>query len=206
MRPRRLLGAAVVLALLGVVAPASAVVSPATRVQPSPQCASTHRVLPNDSWSRLAARFKVPQARLLRLNSALLTTPLFVGERVCLAVRNTSSSSGVTTTTTTTTSTTTTTTTVPTSTTTTTTTTTSVSLPVAPVLTVGALESCGRVSVSWSGASPDTGWYSVQWAPVSSGSYSFNSYTMFNVRGSSSVLPNWFAAGSTYAIRVFAMR
>ncbi|NCV44829.1 MAG: DUF1566 domain-containing protein [Actinobacteria bacterium] len=29
---------------------------------------------------------------------------------------------------------------------------------------------------------------------------------MFNVRGSSSVLPNWFAAGSTYAIRVFAMR
>jgi len=207
MRRRRLLGLAVALAVIGVVAPASAVVSPATRAQPSPQCTSTHRVLPNDSWSRLAARFSVPQARLLRLNSASLATPLFVGDKVCIAVRTVSATSVPTSTTTTTT--TTTTTIVPTSTTsttTTTTTTTSVSLPVAPVLTVGALESCGRVSVSWSGASPDTGWYSVQWVPVSSGSYSFNSYTMFNVRGSSSVLPNWFAAGSTYAIRVFAMR
>jgi uncharacterized delta-60 repeat protein len=93
-------------------------------------------------------------------------------------------------------------------TTTTTTTTTTVALPVAPVLTVGELTACQPVTLSWRGASPDTGWYSLQWVRVSgSGGYDFtNSYSMFNVRGTSAVLSGRFLAGVTYAIRVFAMR
>ncbi|NDC10203.1 MAG: hypothetical protein EBZ75_12860 [Oxalobacteraceae bacterium] len=78
----------------------------------------------------------------------------------------------------------------------------------APVLTVGELTACQPVSVSWRGASPDTGLYSLQWVRVSgSGAYDFtNSYTMITVRGTSTSLGNWFGSGATYAIRVFAMR
>jgi hypothetical protein len=180
---------------------AGAAVPPALSVKPSPQCTSTHRVLANDSWTRLAARFKVPQARLLRLNSASLSTPLFIGDTVCLAVRSTSSSgrgaagstgratgSGTTTTTTTT-------------------TTTVASTPTAPTVTVAEPVACRPIQVSWRGASPDTGLYSLQWVRVSAaGTYDFNTYTMWNVRGTSTTMPNWLARGATYALRIFAMR
>ena len=85
----------IVVSSLGAGAAAKTAAVPASpSVKPSPQCTSKHRVLANDSWTRLAARFRVPQARLLRLNSASLTTPLFIGDTVCLAVRSTSSSGG----------------------------------------------------------------------------------------------------------------
>lgn len=90
---------------------------------------------------------------------------------------------------------------------TTTTTSTVVGSQIAPVVTVGALASCQPVSVSWRGASPDTGVYAVQWTLVSAaGTYNFNSYSMFSARGTSAVLPRWFTSGATYALRVFGMR
>ncbi|MGA1332744.1 MAG: DUF1566 domain-containing protein [Ilumatobacteraceae bacterium] len=176
-------------------------------VKPSPQCTSTHRVLANDSWTRLAARFRVPQARLLRLNSASLTTPLFIGDTVCLATRATNSSnssgggaagSNTTTTVAPTSSTTTT---------TTTTTTTVASTPTAPTVTVTEPVACRPIQVSWRGASPDTGLYALQWVRVSAaGTYDFREYTMWNVRGTSTAMPNWLAHGATYALRIYAMR
>jgi hypothetical protein len=190
---------------------AGAAVPPALSVKPSPQCTSTHRVLPNDSWTRLAARFKVPQGRLLRLNSASLTTPLFIGDTVCLAVRSTSASGGGAAGSTggaARTSATTTTTIAPTSTTTsTTTTTTTVATPTAPTVTVAEPVACRPIQVSWRGASPDTGLYSLQWVRVSAaGTYDFREYTMWNVRGTSTAMPNWLAHGATYALRIYAMR
>ena len=195
----------VVVSSLGAGAAAKTATVPASpSVKPSPQCTSTHRVLANDSWSRLAARFRVPQARLLRINSASLTTPLFIGDMVCLAVRSTSSSAGGAAGT----ASTTTTTVVPTSTTTTTTTTTTVaSTPTAPTVTVAEPVACRPIQVSWRGASPDTGLYSLQWVRVSAaGTYDFREYTMWNVRGTSTAMPNWLAHGATYALRIYAMR
>ena len=200
-RFRALMPLALVVSSL-VVAPSTS--TAASSAKPSPQCASTHRVLPNDSWTRLAARFKVPQARLLRLNSASLSTPLFIGDTVCLATRATNlpggSAAGSTTTTTV----------APTSsttTTTTTTTTTVASTPTAPTVTVGEPIACRPIQVSWRGASPDTGLYSLQWVRVSAaGTYDFNTYTMWNVRGTSTAMPNWLAHGATYALRIYAMR
>ena len=172
----------------------SAAASRSFSVKLSPQCSATHRVLPNDSWTRLAARFKVPQSRLLRINSASLTTPLFVGDKVCLTLRSSSSagegSTGG-----------------PGTTTSTTTTTTIAAVATAPTVTVAEPVACRPIEVSWSGASPDTGLYSLQWVRVSaSDTYDFRDYTMWNVRGTSTALPNWLAHGATYALRVYAMR
>ena len=167
--------------------------------QPVASCGKFHVALPNDSWSRLAVRFGLGEPALYRLNGASAASFLRAGDRVCVGVKvGASTAAGTTTTSPTTT----------TSTTTTTTTTTTVALPVAPVLTVGELTACQPVSVSWRGASPDTGLYSLQWVRVSgSGAYDFtNSYTMITVRGTSTSLSNWFGSGATYAIRVFAMR
>jgi uncharacterized delta-60 repeat protein len=154
--------------------------------QPVASCGKFHVALPNDSWSRLAVRFGLGEPALYRLNRASASSFLRVGDRVCVGVKVGASPT----------------------TTTTTTTTTTVALPVAPVLTVGELTACQPVTLSWRGASPDTGWYSLQWVRVSgSGGYDFtNSYSMFNVRGTSTSLSNWFGSGATYAIRVFAMR
>jgi uncharacterized repeat protein (TIGR02543 family) len=61
--------------------------------------------------------------------------------------------------------------------------------------------------VSWRGASPDTGLYALQWVRVSAaGTYDFREYTMWNVRGTSTAMPNWLAHGATYALRIYAMR
>ena len=171
----------------------------ASSITLSPQCTATHRVLNNDSWTRLAARFKVPQARLLRMNGATFTTPLFVGNKVCISTRSTSPSGvtaplpstpiaapavavpSVA---------------VP-----------SVAVPTAAIVTVAEPVACQQIQVSWRGASPDTGYYSLQWVRVSaSGSYDFSTYTMLNVRGTSTALPVWLNHGKTYALRVFAMR
>ena len=47
----------------------------------------------------------------------------------------------------------------------------------------------------------------MQWVRVSAaGTYDFRDYTMWNVRGTSTAMPNWLAHGATYALRVFAMR
>lgn len=153
-------------------------------------CGQVHVVLPNDSWTRLAARFDVRLTRLLRLNRATTTTPLFVGNRVCLAPK--ASGSVVTTTT-------------PTVTTPSTTTTTA--SPIAPVVTVAAMERCQPVSLSWTGSSPDTGIYALQWIRVSSsGAQDFSRYSMLRISGRSVTMPNLLNGGATYAIRVFGMQ
>ncbi len=94
-----------------------------------------------------------------------------------------------------------------TSTTSTSTSTTVAATPTAPIVTVAEPVTCLPVQVSWRGASPDTGLYSLQWVRVAAnGTYDFREYTMWNVRGSSAALPNWLAHGATYVLRVFAMR
>ncbi len=153
-------------------------------------CGQVHVVLPNDSWTRVAARFDVRLTRLLRLNRATATTPLFVGNRVCLAPKAVASAVATTTST------------VPTPSTTTTT-----ASPIAPVVTVAAMERCQPVSLSWTGSSPDTGIYALQWIRVSSsGVQDFSRYSMLRIAGTSATLPNLLNGGATYAIRVFGMQ
>jgi hypothetical protein len=49
--------------------------------------------------------------------------------------------------------------------------------------------------------------YALQWVRVSAaGTYDFREYTMWNVRGTSTAMPNWLAHGATYALRIYAMR
>ncbi len=50
-------------------------------------CTQHHAAKPNDSWTRLAARFGIPLSDLLTLNGARESTPLFVGDRVCVSTR-----------------------------------------------------------------------------------------------------------------------
>ncbi len=50
-------------------------------------CTKTHVAKPNDSWTRLAARFGTSLPALLALNGAKSSTPLFVGDSVCISNR-----------------------------------------------------------------------------------------------------------------------
>ena len=50
-------------------------------------CARFHTAKPNDSWTRLAARFDIPLKSLLALNAATVNTPIFIGDRLCLEAR-----------------------------------------------------------------------------------------------------------------------
>ena len=50
-------------------------------------CTQYHSAKPNDSWTRLAARFNIPLSELLSLNNATVRTPLFVGDRVCITTQ-----------------------------------------------------------------------------------------------------------------------
>ena len=50
-------------------------------------CSQYHSAKPNDSWTRLAARFGTPLSELLSLNGATVDTALFVGDRVCISAR-----------------------------------------------------------------------------------------------------------------------
>ena len=152
-------------------------------------CGKVHEILRNDSWTRLAARFDVPLGRLLHLNSATTRTPLFIGNRVCIAAAQTVVAAPSLSTTAPTTS------------------TTVSALPIAPTLKVDDMERCQPVTLRWSGASPDTGLYSLQWVRVSSsGVADFSLYNMLSARGNSVTLPYVLNGGATYAMRVFAMR
>jgi len=177
---------AVALLIFSVIVTSS--VSASGKWQPIRACGKFKFASSNDSWSRLAVRFGLSERKLYQINRASPESFLKVGDRVCVGRKTTTATATATTTTTLTTP-------------------KSISIPVEPVLTVSELTACQPVSVSWRGASPDTGWYSVQWVPVNAnGSYDFNSYTMFNVRGTSATLPRWFTSGTTYAIRVITMQ
>ena len=73
---RRLLVAVIAVAAV----PTAPVVSAAS-------CTQYHSAKPNDSWTRLAARFNIPLSELLSLNNATVRTPLFVGDRVCITTQ-----------------------------------------------------------------------------------------------------------------------
>ncbi|MFM7899232.1 MAG: LysM peptidoglycan-binding domain-containing protein, partial [Actinomycetota bacterium] len=48
-------------------------------------CTRLHTAKPNDSWSRIAARFDISLRTLLSLNGATLKTVIFVGDKICLS-------------------------------------------------------------------------------------------------------------------------
>jgi hypothetical protein len=50
-------------------------------------CTQYHTAKPNDSWTRLAARFRTPLPELLTLNNATTRTALFVGDRICISTQ-----------------------------------------------------------------------------------------------------------------------
>ena len=50
-------------------------------------CTRYHTAKPNDSWSRLAARFDASISNLLRLNSATTSTAIFVGDKICISTQ-----------------------------------------------------------------------------------------------------------------------
>jgi hypothetical protein len=66
-----------------------AVATPSTSVVSAASCTQHHTARPNDSWTRLAARFKTPLPELLALNDATSRTPLFIGDRVCVSAQST---------------------------------------------------------------------------------------------------------------------
>jgi len=50
-------------------------------------CTQYHNAKPNDSWSRLAARFGIGQRQLLNINNARSSTAIYVGDRVCVSTQ-----------------------------------------------------------------------------------------------------------------------
>ena len=48
-------------------------------------CTRQHSAKPNDSWSRLAARFKLSLRELLAMNSATSSTAIFIGDTICVS-------------------------------------------------------------------------------------------------------------------------
>jgi hypothetical protein len=69
-----------------VVAIAVAAVSQPSAVSAA-SCTQFYIAKPNDSWTRLAARFKTPLPELLALNNATTRTVLFIGDRVCVSIQ-----------------------------------------------------------------------------------------------------------------------
>lgn len=162
------------------------------RAASSSRCTVRHAVSRQDTWASLTQRFQISRRELLTINQMRIDARLVVGRRLCVATQSRSSGSKPVPVTT-----------VP----STTVTPSTVVGPISPVLTVGELTACGRVSVSWRGAMPDTGVYSVQWVRVNApNAADFNTYSMVLARGNSITLPNWFVSGAAYAIRVYAMR
>lgn len=51
-------------------------------------CTTYHIVKRNDSWSRIAARFKVKMSTLLEINSASTTTAIYIGDQICLSTQS----------------------------------------------------------------------------------------------------------------------
>ena len=48
-------------------------------------CTRQHSAKPNDSWSRLAARFNLSLRELLAMNSASARTAIFIGDTICVS-------------------------------------------------------------------------------------------------------------------------
>ena len=68
----------ILLAALMVIAPNS--VAAAT-------CTQFHSAKPNDSWSRVAARFGLSLRDVLAMNGATSETPIFIGDKICVSVQ-----------------------------------------------------------------------------------------------------------------------
>ena len=62
-----------------------AAVVPAGSLASASVCTKMHMAKPNDSWTRIAARFEMSLASLLSLNGASTGTALFVGDQVCVS-------------------------------------------------------------------------------------------------------------------------
>jgi LysM repeat protein len=73
--------AAITLAFAFASAPVSISGSPASAAA----CTRQHSAKPNDSWSRLAARFKLSLRELLAMNSASTRTAIFIGDTICVS-------------------------------------------------------------------------------------------------------------------------
>jgi len=70
---------------------AIAVAVPAMSLTSSPvfaaSCTRYHTAKPNDSWSRIAARFNVGLGALLKMNSATADSALFIGDSLCVSTQ-----------------------------------------------------------------------------------------------------------------------
>ena len=73
--------AAITLAITFAIAPVPFSGSPAS----SAACTRQHSAKPNDSWSRLAARFNLSLRELLAMNSASARTAIFIGDTICVS-------------------------------------------------------------------------------------------------------------------------
>ena len=80
-----LVGALVSLWLAPPATSASASVAP--QISPVASCTQFHQAKPNDSWTRLSARFETPLKALLALNSASVETAIFIGDKICVSDR-----------------------------------------------------------------------------------------------------------------------
>ena len=72
---------AITLAITFAIAPVPFSGSPAS----SAACTRQHSAKPNDSWSRLAARFNLSLRELLAMNSASARTAIFIGDTICVS-------------------------------------------------------------------------------------------------------------------------
>ena len=50
-------------------------------------CTQFHTAKPNDSWTRISARFGVSLRELLTLNQATTETSIFIGDKLCVSVQ-----------------------------------------------------------------------------------------------------------------------
>ena len=70
---------------------AIAVAAPAMSLTSSPvfaaSCTRYHTAKPNDSWSRIAARFNVSLDALLKMNSATADSAIFIGDSLCVSTQ-----------------------------------------------------------------------------------------------------------------------
>ncbi len=70
---------------------AIAVAAPAMSLSFSPvfaaSCTRYHTAKPNDSWSRIAARFNVSLDALLKMNSATADSAIFIGDSLCVSTQ-----------------------------------------------------------------------------------------------------------------------
>jgi hypothetical protein len=72
---------AIMLATTFAIAPVPISGSPASAAT----CTRQHSAKPNDSWSRLAARFNLSLRELLAMNSASARTAIFIGDTICVS-------------------------------------------------------------------------------------------------------------------------